>query len=91
MGKQFDALYGGILDDTLAKDVEPVIPKANEVARIVAVLKSRAEGYFNRAAQFEKNGEQADHEASMGICRELAYVARILEEGRLEELEAKGK
>jgi hypothetical protein len=90
MSKQFDALYGGILDDVLTKDVEPVIPKANEVKRIVAVLKSRAEGYFDRARQFEKQGEQADCEAAMGTCRELAYVAKMLEEGRLEELEAKG-
>jgi hypothetical protein len=91
MSKTFDALYGGILDDVLTKDVAPTIPKENELARIVAVLKSRAEGYFNRAQRFNEQGENADYTAAMGTCKELAYVAKMLETGKLIELEAAGK
>lgn len=91
MAKGFDALYGGIIDDVLSKDMSPTIPKANEGIRIVAVLKSRAEGYFNRAQSFESQGEGADYAAAMATCKELAYIAKMIESGNLEKLEAAGK
>jgi hypothetical protein len=91
MGKTFDALYGSVREDALSKAAVPSIPKGNDIQRIAAVLKSRAEGYFNRAKQFEDAGENADREAAMGTCEELAYVAKMLEGGSLEALEAAGK
>lgn len=91
MGKSFDALYGEISDDPMAGQVEPKIKEGEDPKRIAAILKSRAEGYFNRASQFKKEGQQANQEAAMGTCRELAYLARMIEEQKLAELEAAGK
>jgi hypothetical protein len=91
MSKEFDALYGGIIESFGGSSQTVVIPKANEAERIAALLKSRAEGYFGRADVLRGEGDEASAEAAMGTCRELAYVAKMLEEGRLEELEAKGR
>jgi len=55
------------------------------------LLKSRAEGYFHRAEDLRAEKDEASAEAAMGTCRELAYVAKMLEEGKLEELEQAGR
>ena len=87
----FDALYGGIIESFGGRSETVVIPKAKEAERISALLRSRAEGYFGRAETLRGEDDDASAEAAMGTCKELAYLAKMLEEGRLEELEAKGK
>ena len=87
----FDALYGGIIEAFPGGSETVVIPRAKEAERISALLKSRAEGYFHRAEDLRAEKDEASAEAAMGTCRELAYVAKMLEEGKLEELEQAGR
>ena len=89
MAKGFDALYGGILD-TFPEESETVIPKVNNTGRIADILKSRAEGYFKRSEDLRNEDIGSSH-AALGTCKELAYLAKMLEDGRIDELEAKGK
>ena len=90
MAKGFDALYGGILD-TFPEESETVIPKVNNTGRIADILKSRAEGYFKRSEDYVRGEDSANSEAALATCKELAYIAKMLEDGRIDELEAKGK
>jgi hypothetical protein len=87
MSREFDALYGQILD-SFPNEKETVIPKVNNTTRLSAILKSRAEGYFKRAEALEAEGDVASSVAAMSTCKELAYVAKMLEDGRIAELEA---
>ena len=89
MAKGFDALYGGILD-SFPKEQDTVIPAVDNTLRVSAVLKSRAEGYFKRSEDLRNEDIGSSH-AALGTCKELAYLAKMLEDGRIDELEAKGK
>ena len=92
MSKQWDALYGGMIDlpDPLAVDVEPKIKEGEDPSRIAAILKSRAEAYFVRAEGLEQQGKQANADAARMVCQELAYLAREIGAGNIGALEAKG-
>lgn len=88
--KKWDALYGEMIDDPLTMDVEPKIKEGEDPSRIAAILKSRSAGYFDRAEGFEQQGNQANADAALMVCRELAYLAKEIGAGNFEALEAKG-
>ena len=90
MTKTFDALYGGILD-SFPQEKATVIPKVDNTLRVSTILKSRAEGYYKRAENLRGEGDDASAEAAMGTCKELAYIAKMLEDNRIDELESAGK
>ena len=89
MAKEFDALYGGILD-SFQQEKATVIPKTDNTFRVSEILKNRAEGYFKRFKELEGD-DQASAHAALGTCKELAYIAKMLESGKIDELEAAGK
>jgi len=75
----FDALYGEKIVDPLMTG-DPVGAGKKDVDRIVALMKSRAMVWASRS-------EVSD--ACEVVSRELAFLAKEIEEGRLSELEAK--
>jgi hypothetical protein len=81
MSSSFDALYSEKIVDPLTSGI-PVGAGKKDVDRIVALMKSRAMKWASYA-------EMSD--AGEVVSRELAFLAKEIEEGRLAELEAKEK
>lgn len=88
-GGGFDALYGEMVDDPLASEVGFEVKQRPDQDQVVRVLKARAQGYFTKAEQFENDGKSALAETYRAVCKELAWLAKCVNDGKLDELEAK--
>jgi len=88
---EFDAMYGDPLDDPLATIGTIEVTDRADPDQVSRILKARSKGYYERAKAYREDGKNARAEVFLAICKELAYLAKEIGEGRLDALEEKGK
>ena len=89
-----DFLYNDF-DDPLQGEVkeaakEEISQVEENGARIVAVMQSRAEVYAKKSDEAQENGALNTARELLRTAKELAYLARTIGAGKLEELEERG-
>lgn len=81
-----DALYGGALVDPLSKKIEET-EETNDLEQVVSVIRSRAKGYLEKVKEFDKRSMSKAAEAHNLVYEELFFLAGMLENNKIRDLE----
>ena len=82
-----DPVYDGVLVDPLESG--PELGDLEDFTRLVAVMRSRATGYRNKAEEAKGEGNKAVAAIFVAVHNELNYLAGMIAQEKLSELEAK--